>query len=63
MNLSLKVKLLEKIEEWVEENCEGPRWPDCYMGSQTTLEMLNAATSVFDAVVEVQEYLKAEVND
>ena len=59
MNLKLKAKLQEKIEEWMNENCEYLEiWPEMYVGESLDLMMTEAAASVFDAVEDIQKYLK-----
>ena len=60
MNLQLKANLFNKIAEWANENCEEEIWPDALVGNNTDELMADAAASVFDAVVDIQDYLKAE---
>ncbi len=60
MNIHLRVSLMDKLEEWVEANCELATWPNAYLGSETTNLMADAAVTVFDAVIEIQEYGLAE---
>ena len=61
MNLQLKVNLFNKIVEWSNENCEDVEiWPDAWFGNNTDKLMADAAASVFDAIIDIQDYLKAE---
>lgn len=56
MNTQLKAHLEKKIQEWVERHSEDDEWPRAYMGEETVVLMVAAAASVFDAVVESQDY-------
>ena len=59
MNLELTLKLQKKIVEWMDENCEDMViWPEMYVGESLHKNMTDAATSVFDAVEDIQKYLK-----
>ncbi len=61
MYLKLESKLLEKINEWMNENCEDFEiWPEIWVGERTDVLMTKAAAVVFDAVEDVQKYLKEE---
>jgi len=60
MNLELKLKLQKKITEWANENCEESIWPDHYVGENLENFMTEAASSVFDAMMDIQEYLERE---
>ena len=61
MNLQLKVNLFNKIVEWTNENCEDAEiWTNAWVGNNINKLMTDAAASVFDAVVDVQDLLKAE---
>ena len=60
MDIHLKAKLQDAIDHWMEVNVEEDDWPTVYFGSKTFHLMLDAAVSVFDAVVEFQEYAQAE---
>lgn len=61
MNLELKSKLQKKITEWMNENFENLEiWPEIYVGESLDLDMTNAAAAVFDAVENIQKYLKED---
>ena len=61
MNLELRLKLQIKVAEWMNENCENIEiWPDIYVGEGIHEDMTNAAASVFDAVEDIQKYLKED---
>lgn len=56
MNIHLRASLADKLAEWVKENCESDIWIDTYLGAETANLMADAAATVLDAVVEIQEY-------
>ena len=61
MNLELRLKLQKKIVDWMDENCEDLKiWPEIYIGESLHKDMTNAAASVFDAVEDIQKYLKED---
>lgn len=62
MNIILKGRLIQKIEEWMNENCESDEWEETDHYVHTTLknEMGNAAESVYDATVNYQIWAKEE---
>ena len=60
MNLELKLKLYIVIGAWLDDNCEEVYFPSTCLGEKTLDLMVEAAASVFDAVEEVQVYLKKE---
>ena len=60
MKTKLKATLEAAIEKWMADNGETDEWPDCYFGSESTTLMAEAAAAVFNAVVEFQQYAKAE---
>ena len=61
MNLELRLKLQKKIVEWMDENCEDLEiWPEIYIGESLHRDMTDAATSVFNAVEDIQKYLKED---
>ena len=60
MKTKLYLALEQAIQKWADENCETNDWPIRYTGGQTTALMAKAAASVFDAVIEFQEYAERE---
>ena len=56
MNTQLKALLERKIQEWADENCKSAEWPDGWTGENTVFLMAEAASAVFDAVMEAQEH-------
>lgn len=60
MNINLKARLYEKMDEWVNEESEGEYWPNIYEGGKTSDLMAEAASAVFDAVVEFQKYAEED---
>ena len=60
MNLELKLKLYKTLFDWINDNCEEDYFPTTYLGEKTLDLMVEATASVFDAVEEVQVYLKKE---
>jgi hypothetical protein len=60
MDIRLKASLTSTIENWADEHAGDVEWPDVYWGSETSRLMVEAASTVFDAVVEIQEYVLRE---
>ena len=62
MDIKLKGRLVQKIEEWMNENCESDEWQETNHYTHNTLknEMVNAAESVFDATVNYQIWAEQE---
>ena len=59
MNLKLKLKLQEKIEEWMDENYEDEEiWPIIYLSDNTKTLMTEASVSVFDAIVDTNKFIE-----
>lgn len=56
----MKTRLLATLEtvmvKWMADSCESEEWPEEYFGNDTARLMTRAASSVFDAVVEVQQF-------
>jgi len=63
MDLALRVRLLQAIEKWMEENCEERNWPDVLVDDGLSTRMADAARIVFDSQVAAQEYYKKENPD
>jgi len=57
---ALKAELEAAISEFIEKSCEHDRWPAIYVSATLSMDMANAAESVFDAVVNHEANLKAE---
>ena|GEM_PF-5284730 len=60
MDIHLKANLYDAIAHWGEKNVDMKEWPDAYFGGDTFYLMADAAATVFDAVVEFQEYAAKE---
>ena len=60
MDAHIFANLIDRINEWMDDNSEESHWPNCYMGGKTAELMADASRAVFDAVVEFQQYAKAE---
>ena len=60
MDIHLKAKLQDAIEHWAGEGVDGNDWPAAYFGGETLCLMTGAAASVFDAVIEFQQYAVKE---
>ena len=59
MDIHLKVKLQDAIERWYNDNFDEDDWPErTYMGNKTIPLMTDAAETVLDAVVEIQDYIE-----
>jgi hypothetical protein len=58
MQAKLYFDLQQKIQEWVDEHCEENEWPGIFVGNETIEHMTKAASSVFDACLEAEEYCR-----
>lgn len=56
----LKAELYKVIDEWIQRECEKDNWPNIIIGDKTSELMTDAATSVFDAMLESQQYMRRE---
>jgi hypothetical protein len=56
MNYRLKEYLKNKIQQFIEENCEACDWPEIIIGKDTVMYMTEAAANVFDGILESQIY-------
>jgi hypothetical protein len=56
MNYRLKDYLQNKIQQFLDENCEADDWPDIIIGQDTVMYMTEAAANVFDGILESQRY-------
>jgi hypothetical protein len=54
-NSKLKAALVEKIQEWADENCES-NWPYVIVHDDFTEDMANSAFAVFQAMAKSQQY-------
>ncbi len=59
MNINLKAKLQNAIDDWIQKSCESDEdiMPDIFLGDRLVEMMTNAAESVFDATVNLYEDL------
>ena len=57
--VTLKAKLAEAIQKWVEANVDDQDWPDMMLGEKTVACMTEAAFAVLEATAEGQEYAEA----
>ncbi len=61
MHVQLKAKLQQKIQEWMDENCEEEVWPQqLVVGEWTSALMACAAAAVIDGITEAQAYALRE---
>lgn len=60
MKTSLRAKLEQAIQDWVEENCEGEDWPNIYVSENLSELMTNAAATVMDGMESHEQYLQRE---
>ena len=60
MDTQLKAWLQTQIQMWADDNCESDKWPKGFIGEDTVFLMTEAASAVFDAVMEAQEYVIRE---
>ena len=60
MNTRMLLSLEQCLENWLCGESDHDDYPREWSGNETAILMARAAASVFDAVVEVQQYLEAE---
>ena len=56
MDTQLKANLEHGIQDWVDENCGNPQFPQCVIGPHVVKLMAAAAAAVLDAIEDAQEY-------
>lgn len=62
MRTSLKLKLEQAIDKWMQDNCDDDDWPDMYVYGDLYVDMATAAEQVFDSSHKGQKFADNEQN-